>query len=109
MPNAAIVLNLLFFTSIFASYAINFWVIRQINKAGLWPTESFFGFKNVRRFRLYLTDIKLLRQLIENTEDAAEVQRYRRWLNAVFLSFGLGFFALAVLLAFVPWLYSQVP
>ena len=108
MPNAAIVLTLLFFPSIVASNVILFWVRKEARKAGVWPTERLFGFTISRRWGIF-ADIKLLRQLIQNTEDTVEERKYRRWLNATFLGWGLGVFALAVFLAFVPWLYSQVP
>lgn len=108
MPNAAIALNLLFFPSIIASNAILFWVFRETKKAGLRTTESFFGFKITRPLQIFAL-IKLLRQHIRITEDVVEERRYRRWLNAIYLGYGLGFFALAVLLAFVPWLYSLIP
>ena len=108
MPNAAIVLNLLFFPSIIAATAILFWVFRETKKAGIWPTEKFFGFEIRSPYRVFAV-IKLLRQHIQSTEDAVEERRYRRWLNAIFLGYSLGLFALAVFLAFVPWLYSQIP
>jgi len=108
MPTPAIVLNLLFFPSIIAGNVMLLWVFRETKKAGIWPTEKFFGFEIRRPFQLFSV-IKLLRQRIQDTEDAVEVRRYRRWLNAIFLGYGLGFFALAVLLAFAPWLYSQIP
>ncbi len=96
MPTPAIVLNLLFFPAIIASSVIFIWVTRKTKKAGIWPTEKCFGFERLKPLQT-LVVIKLLRQLIQDTEDAVEAKQYRRWLNAIFLSYGLGFFALAIL------------
>ena len=108
MPKAAIALNLLFFPSIIAANAILFWVIKETKKAGIWPTEKFFGFDRRRPFQVFAV-VKLLGQRIRDTDDVVEAQRYRRWLNAIFLGYGLGAFSLAVLLGFAPWLISQIP
>ena len=101
MPTEAIALNLLCFPSMIAANVILFWVIRETKKAGIWPTETFFGGRRRRPFKI-LTVIKSLRQRIQKTEDAVEARRYRRWLQAIYLGYGLGCFALAVLLAFAP-------
>lgn len=108
MPIPAIVLSLLFFPSIIVGNVLLFWVFWETKKAGIWPTERLFGYERRRPFYLFSV-IKLLRQRIQDTEEADEVRRSRRWLNAIFWGYGLCFFALAVLLAFVPWLFSQVP
>lgn len=108
MPSAATALNLLFFPSIIAANVILWWVGRQTVKAGIWPTENFFGFRHGRPFQLFAV-MRRLRRLIEKTQDAAETRRYRRWLYAIYLGEGLGLFAFAVLLAFTPWLISQMP
>lgn len=108
MPTPAVVLNWLVLPSLIAGNVMLLWVFRETKKAGIWPTEKSFGFERRRPFQLFSV-IKLLRQRIQDTEDAVEARRYRRWLNAMFLGYGLCFFALAVFLAFVPWLYSQVP
>ena len=84
MPTPAIVLNLLFFPSIIVGKAVLFWAFRETTKAGIWPTERFFGFQCRRSFQLFSV-IKSLRQLIQDTDDAVAVRRYRRWLNAIFL------------------------
>lgn len=108
MPKAAIVLNLLFFLPLLAANAILLWVLREVTEAGLWPTEKFFGFTVRRPGRLFSV-IKLLRQRIQDAEDPVEVRRYRRWLHAIFLGYGLGLFAFAVVVVLLPWLSSQIP
>jgi hypothetical protein len=108
MPIPAIVLNLLFFPSIIVGNVLLFWVSRETRKAGIWPTEKFVSFQIRSPLHLFSV-IKLLRQRIQDTEEAEEVRRYRRWLIAISWGYGLCFFAFAVLLAFFPWLCSQVP
>jgi hypothetical protein len=101
-------MNLLFFPSMIASIALLFWVFKTTKKEGMWPTERFFGFERRRPFQLFGV-IKLLRKRVLETQDVGEARRCRKLLNALYWGYGLNVFALAVLLAFAPWLFFQVP
>lgn len=98
----------LFFVPLVAANAILLWVARGTKRAGIWPTERFFGFRILNSLQLFAV-MRHLRQRIRDAEDAGEATRCRRWLYGIYWGYGLGFFALAVFLASTPWLYSQVP
>lgn len=103
MPIPAIILSLLFFPSLLAANVILLWAFRETKKAGVWPTEKFFGFEIRRPFQLLFV-VKRLRQELRDTRDPVESRRYRQWLTLILLGYGLGAFAFAVLIVFLPWL-----
>ena len=97
MPISAIITSVLFFPSIIAGNALLFWAYRAAKREGVWPTESFFGFRRRQSFQLFNV-ISRLREGAQQIEDERLAVHNRKMLLAIYLGNGLGMFALLVII-----------